>query len=375
VLLDAGADIHTRAIDSDGEKDGPNALDMAADRGCLPIVKLLMARGADVNSKNSADVTPLTHAARDKKPAHEAVMKALLAAGAKPNYQALVSAATWGSPAMIDMLVAAGADVQEISRHGTALLRAAYSKRDDTAAALLRAGADPALRIPDSHRKEAGKTAMDAAKKEKAKKVIALLEAALKGAAVPAAVPKAPADVTALWKQIEKALKSTSPGVKKSLNKGATRQQIASSEKKLGVELPAPLRESYLLHDGQKERADGLFPEGFADLPSEFVLLSLEEAAADWNNWTSLAKSGEFKGSVGQPDKGVKPDWWNRKWIPFASDGGGDSLCVDLAPAKAGTAGQIIGVQHDSASRDNIEPGGFQAFLSRLAEHLESSAE
>lgn len=39
-------------------------------------------------------------------------------------------------------------------------------------------------------------------------------------------------------------------------------------------------------------------------------------------------------------------------WIPFASSGGGDYLCVDLEPGPAGTVGQVFGWNHD----DDVDP-------------------
>src|SRR5262249_37002564 len=156
--------------------------------------------------KDQYDITALSWSTREKKPAYEAVMKALLAAGAKPNYQAIVGAARHGSPAMIEMLAAAGADVNEVSRWGTALILAAHSKRADTTEVLLRVGADPRLRVPESHGNYPGKTALDVAKEMKAKKVIPILEAALAGQLPVAPPPKQLDDVPKLWQRIEKAL-------------------------------------------------------------------------------------------------------------------------------------------------------------------------
>ncbi len=140
---------------------------LAARRGNLAVVKRLLAAGADVNYADKYDSTPLSWSILEKKPGHETVMKALLAAGAKSNYQALVGAARTGSPAMIEMLAASGADVNEVSRWGTALVLAAHEKRVDTTESLLRVGADPHLRIPDTHRNYPNQCALDVAKKRK----------------------------------------------------------------------------------------------------------------------------------------------------------------------------------------------------------------
>ena len=56
--------------------------------------------------------------------------------------------------------------------------------------------------------------------------------------------------------------------------------------------------------------------------------------------------------------------------MPFASDGGGDSLCIDLAPADGGMIGQIILMNHDDASRPKIARS-LGELLNRLAAHYE----
>ncbi len=367
LLIAAGADVNAvAALDSEHRP-----LTYAARRGYLAVIEKLLAAGADINAASSADVTALSCATGDKKPAHEAVVEYLLGAGAKPNYQALVGAARNGTPAMIEMLVAAGADVDEVSRWGTALVCAADKNREDSVETLLRGGADPHLRIPDTHKNFPGQTALDAAKKAKAKKVIPILEGALAGSVSIAPEPKPLDGVPKLWKRLDKALKAN-PGAKKSLKKGAAEEQIAACEKVVGHSFPDELRACYLIHDGQKAGADGLFPEEFVGLDSEFALLALEEIASTWTTWNDLANAGEFKKQKSQPDAGVRADWWNPKWLPFAGDGGGDSLCVDLAPAKGGTVGQVILLHHADAARTK-KATGIRELLNSLAEYWEDS--
>ena len=370
VLIAAGTDVNAPSIKNGEEKESP--LGVAAQAGDLGIAKLLLAAGADVNYKDKDDVTPLSKSTREKKPGHEAVMKELLAAGAKSNYQALIGAARAGSPAMIEMLAASGADLNEISRWGTALILAAHSKRVDTTEALLRAGADPHLRLPADHRNYPGQTALDVAKKEKASKVVSVLEAALVGKRPVAAPSKLADDVPTLWKRIDKALK-LNRAVKPSLQKPATEAQIAKCEEALGIAFPPALRASFRVHNGQKVGAESLFPDDFADLGAAFSLLSVEDVINEWRVWKGLVDAGEFTKNKGQPDAGIRPDWWNPKWLPFASDGGGDSLCIDLAPAKGGAVGQVILHRHDGASRSKVA-GDFPAFLQLFAEHLEAAS-
>ena len=35
--------------------------------------------------------------------------------------------------------------------------------------------------------------------------------------------------------------------------------------------------------------------------------------------------------------------WWDKGWVPFAQDSGGNLVCVDLHPGPRGQVGQVIG--------------------------------
>src|SRR5262249_7311112 len=161
--------------------------------------------------------------------------------------------------------------------------------------------------------------------------VIPILEAALAGQLPVAPPPKQLDDVPKLWQRIEKALKKA-PTISKSLRKGATEEQIAACEATIGVTFPPDLRASYRIHDGQQDGADGLF-SAFTELDGEFVLLPLDAVTREWKMWKGLNDRCEFTHQKAMPDEGIRSDWWNPKWVPFGSDGGGDSLCVDLDPA------------------------------------------
>jgi cell wall assembly regulator SMI1 len=131
-----------------------------------------------------------------------------------------------------------------------------------------------------------------------------------------------------IWDRLEAALKAAAPDIRKSLKKKTTEAKLTKLEKKLGVTLPADLRASLLRHDGQKDEADGLFPEDYIDdMAGEFLLLSTAEIESDWKMWQELTDGGEFAGNTTTPGKGVLGGWWNRGWVPFATDGGGDYLC------------------------------------------------
>ena len=85
LLLDHGADLHrTRKHGGRfGDRyDGPTALAMAVEAGDLPMVELLLARGARATDVTRGDAIPVVcDAARL---GHEAVVRALAAHGANP---------------------------------------------------------------------------------------------------------------------------------------------------------------------------------------------------------------------------------------------------------------------------------------------------
>lgn len=41
-------------------------------------------------------------------------------------------------------------------------------------------------------------------------------------------------------------------------------------------------------------------------------------------------------------DSGVHASWWRQGWVPFAEDGGGNLICIDLDPAPGGKRGQVF---------------------------------
>jgi len=132
--------------------DGMTALHWAAERGDLPMATVLLKAGAKVTpvTRNGA-YTPLHIAARA---GNGAVVKALLAAGADPKVltatgaTALHLAAQAGDVSAVNALIAKKADVnaRETTWGQTPLMFAAAADRAGAITALLKAGANPALR-------------------------------------------------------------------------------------------------------------------------------------------------------------------------------------------------------------------------------------
>ncbi|HEY2906322.1 MAG TPA: ankyrin repeat domain-containing protein [Vicinamibacterales bacterium] len=141
-LLTAGADPNT-ALPA-----GETALMAAARAGGVDAAKLLLARGARVNATENwkGQTALMWAAARD----HAAVVQALVAAGAdvrarsKGGFSAFLFAARGGHIDAAKALLGAGADVNETAPDGTsALVVAVVNGHFELAKNLLEAGADP----------------------------------------------------------------------------------------------------------------------------------------------------------------------------------------------------------------------------------------
>jgi ankyrin len=150
-LLDKGADANTRY------GDGTTPLHWAAYRSDLESTDLLLRARAQVNAVNDLGVTPLWIAAGN---AGTAVMARLLQAGADPNIAPptngtpLMVAARTGSTGAVALLLAHGADVnaREEANHQTALMWAVSTRHSAVVRLLLAARADVHARSKVSQR-------------------------------------------------------------------------------------------------------------------------------------------------------------------------------------------------------------------------------
>lgn len=350
----------------------------------IEVVKLLLAGGADVHARNWLEQIPLHEAVKGKTKVDLDIVKLLIAAGSDVNAAnrgggtVLMTACDRSSPAIVQALIDAGANVNAVTRQGTALAVAAENNRADIAAVLLENGADAAFRFAADFKScatinFAGKTALDVAREKKARKVIPLLEAAAAGRRpAPLATGKAVAPGKS-WRKIKKWLKANKSGLHKALHPPASAEQLAYLEGVIGAALPDDFKEAWKIHNGHEDGDNIIAALDGAEAGSYF-LMSCEQIVQEWQSWKGLIDSGEFADQLSGPDKGIRDAWWHPGWIPFASNGGGDSLCLDLAPTADGAVGQVISMNHESAERQLLAPS-FAHWLAALAESIETGEE
>jgi cell wall assembly regulator SMI1 len=159
-----------------------------------------------------------------------------------------------------------------------------------------------------------------------------------------------------LWREFENWLAASWPDGLADLNPPASDADIAKLERTLGVRLPPDYIECLKIHNGQAGRAGGLIDN------CEF--LSCDAVCEQWRIWKRLHDDGQFDGIACEPDKGIKDDWWNPKWIPLTHNGGGDHDCLDLDPAPAGSYGQVITMWHHAGNRE-VQGDSFRAWFRR----------
>jgi cell wall assembly regulator SMI1 len=99
--------------------------------------------------------------------------------------------------------------------------------------------------------------------------------------------------------------------------------------------------------------------------------LTLAEIATEWAMLRNFWDEGNFDGAKSQPERCIRNDWRTVGWILVADNGGGDCICLDMAPAKSGIAGQVILSFHDMDERRRLAKS-YGAWLDKLAKGFAS---
>lgn len=165
------------------------------------------------------------------------------------------------------------------------------------------------------------------------------------------------------WSIIESWIEKNIPNSDELLRAGAHPEAISALEEKLGVKFPEAFVAFYTIHDGQND--------GTAGLIDGEMFLPLESIADNCSVWKTLLDEGAFGDNKSSPEKGIKDDWWNPKWIPVTWDGSGNHYCIDFDPDEGGSIGQIIQTWHDDDHRIMIA-NSFSEWMNRYVSRLEN---
>lgn len=170
----------------------------------------------------------------------------------------------------------------------------------------------------------------------------------------------------------------TFPELIDTINHPVNPDLISSFEQQLGTPLPAPVRESFLVADGQDLdtiQVGGIF--------YGLYLLPLDEVINEWTFWCQV----ENDPSVGTnpailatmasiPPQWVKPMYSCRGWLPLISDRSGNYIGVDLDPGPSGKWGQIIIFGRDFDRKCVLwrgeGEGGWGKWLASFVDEIES---
>lgn len=145
--------------------------------------------------------------------------------------------------------------------------------------------------------------------------------------------------------------------------------QIDEFQTRTGIRLPQQLLDLYAaLHVSGSSSA---FPSSGDYEQMAFAPMPLSEVLAEWTSQKELVEMGQFDDCEPVSDQGIANVWWDRGWIPFASNGGGDFFCIDTAPTESGVAGQVTSHSHESG-RHYLLAMSLESYLHELANKIES---
>jgi cell wall assembly regulator SMI1 len=181
-----------------------------------------------------------------------------------------------------------------------------------------------------------------------------------------------------IWDRITSWLTIHAPEISKSLQPGATEDEIREVEATLGLTFPADVHQSFRIYNGQYDLLRPLIrlyslPEDLdldlddcrpEPLLTGWKLLSLVEIVRCWNEWMSLRNLGEAD--------------WNRFWIPITDNESGNHHCLDLDPTLGQRISRIILVDHEYIHDIESDPDfkqydNFSVWLESFATDLESN--
>ncbi|KAH7107565.1 hypothetical protein BKA62DRAFT_683779 [Auriculariales sp. MPI-PUGE-AT-0066] len=191
--------------------------------------------------------------------------------------------------------------------------------------------------------------------------------------------PGAYPNLTRTWQRIRKWLHKQYPELDDTLNYGIDPQALLDIETHMGFQLPASVRDSYLVVDGQEAESAAGCSEG---LFFGLNFLPLDDVLEEWRFWREVdddpatganPRLRDLMESI--PPNWIRKEYSQRGWIPLITDKAGNYMGVDLSPGESGVAGQIIIFGRDFDTKVVIFRGegaeGWGHWLGSFADELE----
>jgi cell wall assembly regulator SMI1 len=140
------------------------------------------------------------------------------------------------------------------------------------------------------------------------------------------------------WEIIDKIVRDSVPDVSKTLNHGASKDEINNLQDDIGIKLPDDFIKSLLIHNGQND------PTRLKCLFNYNHIMSIKEIIAGYNMFKEIFEQDEFIDWI-KPDKIINKTW-DIGWIKF-TECEGDGFVLDMQPGLNGIKGQIFYRAHD----------------------------
>ncbi|NJK44759.1 MAG: hypothetical protein HC933_11150 [Pleurocapsa sp. SU_196_0] len=165
------------------------------------------------------------------------------------------------------------------------------------------------------------------------------------------------------WQAIETLLSSRFPAILEDFNPPCTESDLAFLKDVTQGKL-FDLYELYESHDGQSSY-DLAFWSPWRLLSVKHIKTNIkvmnEDLVAEW------AEDGMSPTDEAEANGPVKPILWSSYWVPIASNGGGDLLCIDLDPDVGGRVGQVIVWWHETVVREVL----YSSFTDLMTDYLQ----
>jgi cell wall assembly regulator SMI1 len=210
-----------------------------------------------------------------------------------------------------------------------------------------------------------------------------------------------PAPVAESWRRIEAWLGEHLPILKPSLRPGISMTDLERFERVVGRPLPDEVRESWMIHDGQRpipylpdhpdfnvEDYDDLLGKGIVfgsevlPLLDEKDCLASSPALGHWKFWSEMVGASErgqdcdmlnefSRESTSSPEGAIRRLHASRDWIPLVEMNDSNHIGIDLDPGPCGVVGQVINFGRDQEQK-YVLARSWAHFLEDVADELEA---